>query len=96
MSAQKVKQTQVEDGTRDLIHHFIAPDRRFQSRRSFSASEAKGSIKLGWYRGHHSGIYDASRVIKEQFPQAAEALLEHFNMNEDGSIPRKKTEAAHD
>lgn len=46
---------------------------------------------LAWYRGHQAGIYDAYLTLRKQYPHAAKALIDAFDMNAEGvqTLPRK-------
>ena len=72
--------------TADLRKRFVAPDARFQSRRKISGSVAAGSVELGWYRGHHEGLYDSYKALRRKYPEAAKVLLEKFGMNPNGTL----------
>lgn len=41
---------------------------------------------LGWYRGQQLGWYEAYKAIRKKYPEAAQAILDHFGLNKDGSI----------
>jgi hypothetical protein len=41
---------------------------------------------LGWYRGQQAGIYSAYLTLRNHYPEAAQALIEAWQMNEDGDL----------
>lgn len=43
-----------------------------------------GVPEVAWYRGHHSGIYNAYLALREKHPRAAALLLKEFSMRPDG------------
>jgi len=45
-----------------------------------------GVPELAWFRGHHSGVFDAYRAIQKKYPEAAHALLTKFLMDKHGNI----------
>jgi hypothetical protein len=44
-------------------------------------------MKVHWYRGHQSGIFDAYKTLKDRFPEAGRYLLQVYRMDaETGDI----------
>ncbi len=74
-----------DKGFEDLQRNFVGHP-LMQHKRRFSASEAAGSIELGWYRGKQCGIFDAYKTIRDKFPKAADYLLKCNQMNKRGDI----------
>jgi hypothetical protein len=75
------------DRESDLRRRFIHPSPMLQKKiRGITPEEAAGWIELAWRRGQHTGIHDAYRAIKKQYPEAAKALLDNFGMDTKGSI----------
>ena len=72
---------EIEDLKRTFIRH---PSMQHKVR--FSASEAAGSVELGWHRGKQAGIHEAHLSLLKKFPLAAKYLLKKYRMNTDGTI----------
>lgn len=49
-------------------------------------SQAIGVCELANRRGNHGGIHDAYLSICEEYPEAAQALLDKFRMDKEGVI----------
>ncbi len=45
-----------------------------------------GAPELAWLRGHQAGIYDAYKLLRRKYPDAALSLLTQFSMNPNGTI----------
>ena len=71
----------------DIKRRYSKSDPRLQARVRVCASEVTGNAALGFYRGRQAGVYDAYRTLRQEYPQAARALLNAFGMDpKDGSI----------
>ncbi len=64
----------------DLIASF--PMRRSGNGRAGGA----GAVELGWYRGRHTGLYEAYKALRKVYPAAAALLLKKFGMDEKGNM----------
>lgn len=73
------------EATQDIRRHYI-PHPLMRHKVRTSPSEAAGNATLGWYRGHHGGVYSAYLTLRKQFPKAANALLEAFGMDKTGAM----------
>lgn len=49
-------------------------------------SQAIGACELANRRGNHGGIHDAYLAICEEYPEAAQALLDKYGMDKKGVI----------
>jgi hypothetical protein len=75
------------DRDNDIRRRFIHRDPSMQKKvRGTSPEEAAGWIELAWRRGQHTGIHDAYRAIRKDYPEAAKALLENFGMRPNGVL----------
>lgn len=74
------KYTSEEASTRDLK----------KKNKSFAdnvRSCANSSTSLAWYRGHQSGVFDASKVLEDLgHPRIATKLRRKFAMDVNGAI----------
>ena len=68
------------EGTRDL-------KKKNQAQAENAASTANSSTSLAWYRGHQSGVFDASKALEEIGHRGiAKKLRAVFLMDENGTI----------
>ena len=68
------------DATRDL--------KKLNSTQAENAAKtANSSTSLAWYRGHQSGVFDASKALEEiGHPGIAKKLRAVYLMDENGTI----------
>ncbi len=78
----------LEECCDNLTRQFISPNLQIQQRRSFSAALAAGAIEVAWRRGTQAGTHDAYLTLREAHPEAAQALLDAWNMDAAGTITR--------
>ncbi len=81
--------SKADEGIANLKSQFISHP-LVQHKRRISASMAVGSTEIGWRRGQQTGIYDAYRTLRKEFPKAAKALLNAYGMEKDGSYGMEK------
>lgn len=69
-----------------LKRQFVHPTPELQKKILSSPAQAEGAVVLAWQRGCYAGTHDAYLTLREAYPEAAQALLDAWNMDEHGVI----------
>lgn len=75
-----------EEACRDINPTKAPPGMPTARWRESSQRGRRESKTLGWYRGHHAGVWDSYIALRKKFPKAAEALRESYGMNKREEI----------
>lgn len=77
--------TTEEKSIGQLLHQFIVTP-ELQTKVAISPLLAAGATVTAWYRGGLTGVYDSYLTLRDAYPEAAEALIDAFDMDADGVI----------
>ena len=81
-----MKLEDVEAVISDFKRDFTREDAVLQAKIRVSPANLIGAAELAARRGWQTGVFDVYEAIKQDHPEAAQAILKEFRMDADGNI----------